>query len=153
VPIAGKGMLLTSMDIDPAHEGEFNRWYDREHLEERVAIEGFRFALLLILRQRRHDVRSAFKAEAFAVADHAINQGSLKQLACCADHVPAESVQPTAVVQILQESLNVTGIPGQDVVVHTVGAWDRLAGVAAEETCRGARPRNTCSIREFWCHR
>src|ERR1700756_287507 len=41
MPIAGKGMLLTSMDIDPAHEGEFNRWYDREHLEERVAIDGF----------------------------------------------------------------------------------------------------------------
>ena len=41
MPIAGKGMLLTSMDIDPAHEEEFNRWYDREHLEERVAIEGF----------------------------------------------------------------------------------------------------------------
>jgi len=41
MPIAGKGMLLTSMDIDTAHEAEFNRWYDREHLEERVAIEGF----------------------------------------------------------------------------------------------------------------
>jgi len=41
MPIAGKGMLLTSMDIDEAHEAEFNRWYDREHLEERVAIEGF----------------------------------------------------------------------------------------------------------------
>jgi hypothetical protein len=34
-------MLLTSMDIDPADEAEFNRWYDREHLEERVAIDGF----------------------------------------------------------------------------------------------------------------
>src|ERR1700755_850641 len=41
MPIAGKGMLLTSMDIDGAHEDEFNRWYAREHLEERVAIEGF----------------------------------------------------------------------------------------------------------------
>jgi hypothetical protein len=41
MPIAGKGMLLTSMDIDPAHEADFNRWYDREHLEERVAIDGF----------------------------------------------------------------------------------------------------------------
>ena len=38
MPIAGKGMLLTSMDIDAADEAEFNRWYDREHLEERVAI-------------------------------------------------------------------------------------------------------------------
>ena len=41
MPIAGKGMLLTSMDVDAAHEADFNRWYDREHLEERVAIEGF----------------------------------------------------------------------------------------------------------------
>ncbi len=41
MPIAGKGMLLTSMDVDPAHEADFNRWYDREHLEERVAIPGF----------------------------------------------------------------------------------------------------------------
>jgi hypothetical protein len=41
MPIAGKGMLLTSMNIDPEHEEDFNRWYDREHLEERVAIEGF----------------------------------------------------------------------------------------------------------------
>src|SRR5580692_768968 len=41
MPLAGKGMLLTSMDIDPSDEADFNRWYDREHLEERVAIEGF----------------------------------------------------------------------------------------------------------------
>jgi len=41
MPLAGKGMLLTSMDINPSDEAEFNRWYDREHLEERVAIDGF----------------------------------------------------------------------------------------------------------------
>ena len=41
MPIAGQGMLLTSMDIDPSDETDFNRWYDREHLEERVAIAGF----------------------------------------------------------------------------------------------------------------
>ncbi len=40
MPLAGKGMLLTSMDIDAADEADFNRWYDREHLEERVAIDG-----------------------------------------------------------------------------------------------------------------
>jgi hypothetical protein len=41
MPMPGKGMLLTSMDIDAADEADFNRWYDREHLEERVAIDGF----------------------------------------------------------------------------------------------------------------
>ncbi|WLB56193.1 DUF4286 family protein [Bradyrhizobium japonicum] len=41
MPLAGQGMLLTSMNIDVPDEADFNRWYDREHLEERVAIEGF----------------------------------------------------------------------------------------------------------------
>jgi hypothetical protein len=52
MPIAGKGMLLTSMDIDPANEADFNRWYDREHLEERVAIPGF-------IEARRYAAESA----------------------------------------------------------------------------------------------
>jgi hypothetical protein len=41
MPLAGKAMLLTSMDVDPSDEADFNRWYDREHLRERVAIAGF----------------------------------------------------------------------------------------------------------------
>jgi hypothetical protein len=41
MPLAGQGLLLTSMDIDPSDEANFNRWYDYEHLEERVAIDGF----------------------------------------------------------------------------------------------------------------
>ena len=41
MPLAGKGMLITSMDVDADVEPEFNVWYDREHLAERVAIDGF----------------------------------------------------------------------------------------------------------------
>jgi hypothetical protein len=41
MPLAGKGMLITSMDVDPVEEDDFNFWYDREHLAERVAIPGF----------------------------------------------------------------------------------------------------------------
>lgn len=41
MPIAGQGMLLTSMDIAPEDEADFNRWYDREHIAERAAIDGF----------------------------------------------------------------------------------------------------------------
>lgn len=41
MPLAGKGMLITWMDVDPAEEADFNHWYDREHLAERVGIEGF----------------------------------------------------------------------------------------------------------------
>ena len=41
MPISGKGILITSMNVDAAHEDDFNLWYDREHIAERVAIDGF----------------------------------------------------------------------------------------------------------------
>ncbi|WP_050422492.1 DUF4286 family protein [Bradyrhizobium tropiciagri] len=55
MPIAGQGMLLTSMDIDSLHEAEFNRWYDREHLEERVAIDGFEEARRYVAQDGKGD--------------------------------------------------------------------------------------------------
>ena len=39
--LIGAGMLCTSMDIDPEYDAEFNRWYDKEHMEERASIPGF----------------------------------------------------------------------------------------------------------------
>ena len=35
------GLLLMMTDIDPANEADFNRWYEEEHLDERMAIPGF----------------------------------------------------------------------------------------------------------------
>lgn len=35
------GMLFVATDVDAAEELDFNRWYDREHVEERVRIPGF----------------------------------------------------------------------------------------------------------------
>ncbi|VVE30131.1 sugar ABC transporter [Pandoraea pneumonica] len=41
---APRAQLCIWTNIDPAFEADFNRWYDREHMQERVAIPGFRFA-------------------------------------------------------------------------------------------------------------
>ncbi|KHK59042.1 hypothetical protein PI86_10650 [Burkholderia sp. A9] len=38
------GQLCVWTDIDPAYETDFNAWYDREHMQERVAIPGFTHA-------------------------------------------------------------------------------------------------------------
>jgi hypothetical protein len=35
------GLLLMMTDIDPANEADFNRWYEEEHLDERLKIPGF----------------------------------------------------------------------------------------------------------------
>ena len=69
MPILGKGMLLTSMDIDAAHEAEFNRWYDREHLEERVAIEGFIEARRYVAHEGAPKYLSLYSTETFEVLD------------------------------------------------------------------------------------
>jgi hypothetical protein len=69
MPLAGKGMLLTSMDIDAAHEAEFNRWYDREHLEERVAIDGFLEARRYVAQDGNPKYLSLYSTETFEVLD------------------------------------------------------------------------------------
>jgi hypothetical protein len=69
MPLAGKGMLLTSMDIDAADEVEFNRWYDREHLEERVAIEGFLEARRYVAEEAQPKYLSLYSTETFEVLD------------------------------------------------------------------------------------
>src|SRR3954454_22766953 len=69
MPLAGKGMLLTSMDIDPAHEREFNLWDDNEHLEERVAIDGFLEARRYVAHAARPKYLSLYSTESFEVLD------------------------------------------------------------------------------------
>jgi hypothetical protein len=69
MPMAGKGMLLTSMDVDTADEAEFNRWYDREHLEERVAILGFLEARRYVAHQASPKYLSLYSTTEFDVLD------------------------------------------------------------------------------------
>ncbi len=37
----GGTVLVVMMEVDPEHEEEFNRWYDDEHLPERLEIPGY----------------------------------------------------------------------------------------------------------------
>lgn len=69
MPIAGTGMLLTSMNVDAADEAEFNRWYDREHLEERVAIPGFLEARRYVAHDGNPKYLSLYSTETFEVLD------------------------------------------------------------------------------------
>src|SRR6201992_244223 len=77
MPLAGKGMLLTSMDIDAANEAEFNRWYDREHLEERVAIEGFIEARRYVAHEAQPKYLSLYSTQTFEVLDSAAYRTAL----------------------------------------------------------------------------
>jgi hypothetical protein len=69
MPLAGKGMLLTSMDIDSADERDFNLWYDSEHLEERVAIDGFLEARRYVAHAASPKYLCLYSTETFEVLD------------------------------------------------------------------------------------
>jgi hypothetical protein len=77
MPLAGKAMLLTSMDIDPADEAEFNRWYDREHLEERVAIDGFLEARRYVAQDGKPKYLCLYSTASFDVLDSAAYRAAL----------------------------------------------------------------------------
>jgi hypothetical protein len=38
------GVLVVMVEVDPEHEDELNRWYDEEHIPEKLATPGFRSA-------------------------------------------------------------------------------------------------------------
>ena len=42
--LLGDGVLLTFTEVPEAREEDFNEWYNREHLDERVGMPGFRRA-------------------------------------------------------------------------------------------------------------
>jgi hypothetical protein len=65
MPLSGKGMLITSMNIEPQHEDEFNLWYDREHLAERVAIDGFIEARRWIAEDANPKYFATYSTESF----------------------------------------------------------------------------------------
>ena len=42
--LRGKGMLIVYNQVKPRHERDFNEWYNREHIDERVNLPGFQRA-------------------------------------------------------------------------------------------------------------
>ena len=41
MPLHGKGMLIVFSEVKAADERDFNEWYNREHIDERVNLPGF----------------------------------------------------------------------------------------------------------------
>jgi len=41
MPLHGKGMLVVYSEVKPRDERDFNEWYNREHIDERINLPGF----------------------------------------------------------------------------------------------------------------
>jgi hypothetical protein len=65
------GELLVWTDVDPTQEADFNKWYDREHMDERVAIPGFVSARRLMRSGAGRKYLALYRTESIAVFDSA----------------------------------------------------------------------------------
>lgn len=65
--VTQQGMLFVASDILEADEADFNAWYDREHVEERVRMRGVISAARYIALQGRPKYLSLYWAESISV--------------------------------------------------------------------------------------
>lgn len=104
---AGDGILISSMEVLPEEEADFNEWFDREHLAERVAIPGF-------LEARRYESVGAptrylqiYNATSFDVLDGAPYKAALANQTEWSHHHISRFIAPTRVVGRLVHSAGV----------------------------------------------
>jgi hypothetical protein len=81
-PDAAAGLLVASMNVEPAAEPEFNEWYDSEHLPQLAAVPG----VLCARRYRVSDDASERRYLAlYHLADPAVPQSAAWQAAANTD--------------------------------------------------------------------
>lgn len=67
--LTGIGMLCSRLDVDAAVEAELNRWYDAEHMKERVGITGFLNARRYVAISGKPKYVNFYETESLAVLD------------------------------------------------------------------------------------
>jgi hypothetical protein len=139
MPIAGKGMLLTSMDIDASDDAEFNRWYDREHLEERVGIEGFLEARRYIADQGSPKYLCLYSTSTIDVLDSPAyrtrlanpTEWSKKTMARFKNMIRAVAGEEDKLRAALREALDPLGLDGV-ISMHLIESDRGLSGPTTE---------------------
>lgn len=102
--LPGKGVLITSMQVLPEEDADFNEWFDKEHLPERVAIPGF-------IDGRRYEATNSSgrylqiynAVDAAALNSPAYQKVLANQTDWSKHHIP-RFIRPTRVVGELVES-------------------------------------------------
>lgn len=61
------GLLFVASDVDAADDADFNRWYDQEHVEERVRIPGFLSGARYLSLEGGRQYLGLYRTESLAV--------------------------------------------------------------------------------------
>jgi hypothetical protein len=75
----GRGVLLVITDTAPEFEAEFNEWYDREHLKDRVATAGFLSARRYVASEGVRKYLAVYETESMTVFESPAYKQKLAQ--------------------------------------------------------------------------
>ncbi|SOY93369.1 Major facilitator superfamily protein (fragment) [Cupriavidus taiwanensis] len=89
------GMLFVASDISPDDENEFNAWYDREHIEERVRMEGVISAARYVAVTGRPKYLGLYWAESIGVFASAAYSQAFKNQTPWSVKVLPKMLRPT----------------------------------------------------------
>jgi hypothetical protein len=134
--LRGSGMLITYMDIAPADEAEFNRWYDGEHVAERVAIPGFVAARRFVAEPAAGSPAASpkylalYEAETPAVRGGAAYRQALNNQTAWSRAVMARFVQPGRIIAGVKASCG-SGRGGAVAFVRCAPAAGRAGALEA----------------------
>ncbi len=92
------GMLVTSMNMAPENDAEFNQWFDKEHLEERAAIPGFENARRYVAIDASRTYLSVYATSTFGVLDGPDYRRVLANQTARSKHNMANFVDPGRIV-------------------------------------------------------
>ncbi|CAN7779119.1 hypothetical protein LJR084_008080 [Variovorax sp. LjRoot84] len=104
---SGKGILISSMEVAPDEEADFNEWFDREHLAERVAIPGFLEARRYVSTGAPTRYLQVYNTTDFDVLDGAPYRVALANQTVWSNHHISRFIAPTRVVGRLVHSVGV----------------------------------------------
>lgn len=89
------GMLFVASDISPNDENDFNAWYDREHIEERVRMDGVISAARYVAITGRPKYLGLYWAESISVFASAAYSHAFKNQTPWSVKVLPKMLRPT----------------------------------------------------------
>jgi hypothetical protein len=117
-------MLLTITDAAPEFEAEFNRWYDREHLIDRVGTPGFLSARRYLASEGKRKYLAVYETENIAVFDSAAYKHKLTHQSDWSKHILKQFRNPHRAVARIGAS-QAFGVGGVASVAMLAAASDR----------------------------
>ena len=131
--------------------GRRQRWAGGQRIEN-LAVVDDRPPALLILPERLGQDGGSLEHQALGRGDRTVDDRTLQHLARCPELDPAQTMEPAAVMQRVQEAFSISPVTRYDITVQPAGAIQAFAGIGVEQPGAGRSADEACSVAQVGHH-